>query len=86
MKLSDSESYNEEQELSQERMEAWVKHFGMAKFQCHCSGHARGKDLIKAVSDIDPKIIFPIHTENPEVFGKKIPNTVMGKEFVKYYL
>ena len=75
MKLSDSESYNEEQELSQERMDAWVKHFGMAKFQCQSS-----------VSDIDPKIIFPIHTENPEVFGKKIPNTVMVKEFVKYHL
>jgi ribonuclease J len=83
---SASEPYNEEQELSQERMDAWVKHFGMAKFQCHCSGHARGKDLIKVVSEIDPKIIFPIHTENPEVFGKMIPNTVIVKEFVKYHL
>ena len=49
---SASEPYNEEQELSQERIDAWVKHFGMAKFQCHCSGHARGKDLIKVVFQI----------------------------------
>jgi ribonuclease J len=64
-----SASYNEEQELSQERMDAWIIHFGMAKFQSHCSGHARGKDLIKAVSEIDRKIIFPIHTE----YAKTIP-------------
>jgi ribonuclease J len=83
---SASEPYNEEQELSQERIDAWIDHFGMAKFQSHCSGHARGKDLIQAISQINPKIIFPIHTENPEVFGKTIPNTVMIKEFVKYHL
>jgi hypothetical protein len=35
---------------------------------------------------MDPKIIFSIPTENPEVFCKKIPNTVMVKEFVKYHL
>ena len=83
---SASEPYNEEQELSQERIDAWIDHFGMAKFQSHCSGHARGKDLIQAISEINPKIVFPIHTENREVFGKMIPNTVMVKEFVKYDL
>ena len=37
---STSEPYNEEQEISQDRINAWMDHFGMYKFQCHCSGHA----------------------------------------------
>lgn len=42
---SASEPYNEEQELSQERIDAWINHFDMNQFQSHCSGHARGNDL-----------------------------------------
>jgi len=83
---SASEPYNEEQELSQERMDAWVKHFGMVKFQSHCSGHARAKDLIQAVSEINPKIILPIHTEYLEVYQKSVSNVTIVKESVKYIL
>ena len=46
---SASEPYNEEQEISQERINGWMDHFGMNKFQCHCSGHARSKDLLQIV-------------------------------------
>ena len=41
---SSSEPYTEEQELSEDRVDAWIKHFDMNKFQSHCSGHARGRD------------------------------------------
>jgi ribonuclease J len=83
---SASEPYNEEQELSQERIDAWVDHFGMAKFQCHCSGHARGNDLIKVATEINSKAIFPIHTEYPEAYKKHLPNTITVKETVNYTL
>jgi len=83
---SASEPYNEEQEISQERTDAWIDHFAMAKFQSHCSGHARGRDLIQAVSEINPKIIFPIHTEHPEVYQKSVSNVVIVKESVQYPL
>lgn len=83
---SASEPYNEEQELSQERIDAWIDHFGMAKFQSHCSGHARGKDLIKVVSEIDSKIVFPVHTEYPEVYQNSVSNVTIVKESVKYCL
>jgi ribonuclease J len=83
---SASEPYNEEQELSQERIDAWIDHFGMVKFQSHCSGHARGKDLIQAISEINPKIVFPIHTENPEVYKKSVQNVVEVSEAVTYSL
>ena len=83
---SASEPYNEEQELSQERVDAWIDHFGMVKFQSHCSGHARGKDLLKVVSEIASKRIFPIHTENPAVFKKTLSNVTLINESVKYSL
>ena len=83
---SASEPYNEEQELSQERIDAWVDHFDMAKFQSHCSGHAGGKDLIRVVSEIDPKIIFPVHTEYPEVFQTSVSDVTIVKESIKYHL
>lgn len=83
---SASEPYNEEQELSQERIDSWIDHFGMVKFQSHCSGHARDKDLLEAVSQIGSKMIFPIHTENPEAYQRTISNITLVKESVKYSL
>ena len=83
---SSSEPYNEEQELSKERLNSWINHFKMHKFQSHCSGHARGQDLLKAVIDIDPKILFPIHTEHPEAYKKVSKNMVLVKEKRTYSL
>jgi len=83
---SASEPYNEEQELSQERIDAWLEHFGMNKFQSHCSGHARGKDLLEAVKAIDTEMLFPIHTEHPEAYKGTVPNITLVKEAVKYEL
>ena len=83
---SASEPYNEEQELSQERLDAWLQHFGMNKFQSHCSGHARGKDLLKAVSEIGAGMLFPIHTEHPESYKTAVPKSILVKEGMKYDL
>lgn len=83
---SSSEPYNEEQELSQQRLDAWIDHFGMAKFQSHCSGHAGGKDLLQVASEINSKRIFPVHTENPQAFQKSFSNVTLIKEFEKYFL
>jgi ribonuclease J len=83
---SASEPYNEEQELSQQRIDAWIDHFGMVKFQSHCSGHARGKDLLEVVSEIGSRRIFPIHTENPAAYKKTLSNVTLISESVKYSL
>lgn len=81
---SASEPYNEEQELSQERIDAWLEHFGMHKFQSHCSGHARGRDLLEAVSEIGAKTVYPVHTEHSDLFNKISKNIVTIKEGQKY--
>jgi ribonuclease J len=83
---SASEPYNEEQEFSQERIDAWLEHFGMHKFQSHCSGHARGQDLLDAVKEINAEKIFPIHTEHPEIYKNLVPKVTLVKEAMKYSL
>lgn len=37
----------------------------------HCSGHATAEELEKIVLEIDPDILVPVHTENPEWFKEK---------------
>ena len=83
---SASEPYNEEQEISQERREAWIQHFGMNKFQSHCSGHATGGDLLEIISSISPKALYPIHTEHPEIYQKSVENTILIEEGIKYQI
>ena len=55
-------------------------------FLSHCSGHARGQDLLKAVSEIGAKILYPIHTEHPEEYKKVSKNMVLIDEGKKYVL
>ena len=83
---SASEPYNEEQELSQERIDAWLKHFSMAKFQSHCSGHARGSQLLETVSEIGAKTLYPVHTEYPNEYKKVSKNVVLVEEGKRYDL
>jgi len=83
---SSSEPYTEEQVLSEDRVDAWIKHFDMNKFQSHCSGHARGRDLLEAVSEISAKRLFPIHTKFPEMFKKVAKDLTEVKEGVTYNL
>jgi len=83
---SSSEPYTEEQEISQGRMNAWMDHFGMNMFQSHCSGHARGKDLLETVSEIEGKTLYPIHTTHPEEYKKVSKNMVLIEEGKKYQL
>ncbi|MFH1229005.1 MAG: MBL fold metallo-hydrolase [Candidatus Aenigmatarchaeota archaeon] len=65
-----SEPFNEEMEISYARMRNWLSHFGMDFVQNHCSGHATGADIMEIVKSVNPKTLFPIHTEYPGVFRK----------------
>ena len=81
---SSSEPYNEEQKISKTRIDAWIDHFGMHKFQSHCSGHARGQDLLDAVTEINAKMLFPVHTEHPDAYRKVSKNMTIVEEGIKY--
>ena len=81
-----SEPFNEEMEISAGRMYNWLKHFNMKFFQSHCSGHICGSDLNELIKVINPRKLYPIHTEHPEIFRKFNIKTVMIKEGKMYKL
>jgi ribonuclease J len=81
---SASEPYNEEQVLSQERVDNWLDKFGMERHQIHCSGHAKGQDLFEIVKRIDAKMLFPIHTEYPELYVRATRNITIVEEGTPY--
>jgi len=83
---SSSEPYNEGQVISSDRADAWIEHFGMSRVQSHCSGHARGRDLLEAVAEIGAKTLFPVHTEHPEAYNAVSKNMVLIQEGIEYKL
>lgn len=79
-----SEPFNEEMEISYERMHNWLKHFDLRFVQSHCSGHICGSDLKNLITDINPKTLYPIHTEHPDMF-QHLPMTVETVKEGKMY-
>ena len=39
----------------------------------HASGHASGSELIRIIEEIEPEVLIPVHTENPEFFRENFP-------------
>ncbi|UCD04502.1 MAG: MBL fold metallo-hydrolase [Candidatus Woesearchaeota archaeon] len=79
-----SEPFNEEMEMSYGRMQNWLNHFNLHKEHAHCSGHAPGSDLKEMVKTINPKNLFPIHTEHPGMFRELSMKNKMIREGIKY--
>lgn len=81
-----SEPFNEEMEISYERMHNWLKHFDIKFVQSHCSGHISGSDLYELIETVKPKTVYPVHTEHPDMFKKLSMRTCMVKEETEYKL
>ncbi len=68
--LSSSEPFDEEMEISYEKLLNWLAHYGIPLYQTHASGHANPHELKRAIDSIKPKKVFPIHTNRPELFQR----------------
>ena len=68
--LSASEPFNEEMEIDFERLVNWLGHYGLPQYHAHVSGHIMPLQLKAVLKDIGASQIFPVHTENTELFGK----------------
>ena len=68
--LSASEPFNEEMEIDYERLVNWLSHYGLPQYHVHVSGHIMPLQLKAALKKINAKRIFPVHTENAELFKK----------------
>jgi hypothetical protein len=54
--------------------------FGMDRHQIiHYSGHARSPDLFRIVSGKDAGVLFPVHTESPEMYVRATKKDGSGR-------
>ena len=57
---------------------------GLNRLQSHCSGHSKGSYLLEVVKTIDSKMLYPIHTEHPDAYGKVTDKLTIVEEGKKY--
>jgi ribonuclease J len=70
------EPFDLEMEIDWNRIKNWLERFNLEEIhQIHASGHASGEELTKLIEDINPEIIFPIHTEKPKLFKNLLEGT-----------
>jgi len=86
--FSSSEPFNEEMEIDFERLVNWLRHYGLPQYHVHVSGHITPLRLKACLKEINAKRIFPVHTENAELFAKFMRNlkgqveiTEKGREY-----
>jgi len=78
-----SEPFSEE-DIEDQVMHNWLDHFKMNFHQLHASGHLNREELTGLINYINPKRIFPVHTENQQLF-KKISGNVQTIKYGKEY-
>jgi ribonuclease J len=70
--LSASEPFNEESEISFDKLLNWLALQGLAMYTVHCSGHVHPIHLFQTIEEISPKQLIPIHTEHPQLYKRFI--------------
>ncbi|MDH5483443.1 MAG: MBL fold metallo-hydrolase [Candidatus Bathyarchaeota archaeon] len=68
--LSASEPFNEEMEIDFEKLTNWLRHYGLPQYHAHVSGHIMPLQLKAILKEVNATTIFPIHTENAELFTR----------------
>ena len=79
-----SEPFSEE-DIEDDVMHNWLNHFKMKFHQFHASGHMSREQLEARINIVKPKKLFPIHTENPQLFKEKCCNVQEiepGKQYI----
>ncbi|MEM2874822.1 MAG: MBL fold metallo-hydrolase [Candidatus Hadarchaeales archaeon] len=83
---SSSEAFNEEDVFDFSRLWNWLSMFGIrvVGFRIgndgkpvftggfHASGHAPPMELVEMIEEISPKVVVPVHTENPDFFRERV--------------
>jgi ribonuclease J len=57
-------------EIDYERLVNWLSHYGLPQYHVHVSGHMMPLQLKAALRKINAKQIFPVHTENAQLFAR----------------
>ncbi len=63
-----SEIWLQEDEQMAESAKNWMNLFKIKMIQAHASGHSSESEIKKLIKRINPNIVIPIHTEQPQKF------------------
>jgi ribonuclease J len=80
-----SEPFSEE-DIEDEVMHNWIDHFEMHFHQLHASGHMNKEELVQTINHIQPKRVFPVHTENQQLFKEYCNNVQVLERETEYLL
>lgn len=78
-----TEPFDEEGILEQKVLENWIQRYKLNLIPIHASGHAPGSHILEMIEKINPRQVFPIHTEKPDLFTMK--NALTKIEIGKTY-
>jgi len=72
-----TEPFCDEMEFDERRLSNWLEYFGLKNAgdhisHYHVSGHANGSDLLDFITDVNPKIVIPVHTICADIFDREI--------------
>ncbi len=56
----------------------------MKRHQAHASGHCSREEIFQVIDEINPKKVFPVHTEEPGLFKAKAKRVVMPEKEKEY--
>jgi ribonuclease J len=80
-----SEPFSEE-DMEDQVMHNWLNYFNIKFHQLHASGHMNREELMEMVKRINPRKVFPVHTENPAFFKKTKKKTMIIEKGKTYRL
>jgi ribonuclease J len=72
---SQTEPFDDEMELQEERVKRWIHHFGLISSEkewihTHVSGHGSGDQIRKVIEGSQTERLIPVHTEHEEFHRK----------------
>lgn len=76
----------DEGDIEDRVMHNWLDHFGLEYTQLHASGHMSKNELKEAILRINPEAVYPIHTENPELFRRFHDKVIIPNKGRRYAL
>ncbi|MBN1384243.1 MAG: MBL fold metallo-hydrolase [Elusimicrobia bacterium] len=63
-----AEPFNEEMEISHDKLKNWIDLAGLKMKYAHTSGHISEKDLRRFIKEVNPGCVMPVHTEKADMF------------------
>ena len=75
----------EENDIEDAVKHNWLDYFGFKFHQAHASGHCSKEEIFEVINEINPRNVFPVHTEHPGMFKDNVKAKVIlpkiDKEF-----